>query len=236
MRTALACALCLVAAGAGAQSAAPRGGLGFAFGTTAEDAPAQGALITEVYPGTAAATAGVRPNDVVTAVDGHPLDNGAALATYLMGLHGLHRVVLQVVRPTIANSAPMTVTVLLADTPGDSVAPNGVHWSVSIDGNVRNYTPDRSIEVSSWQQAVKIIPRDQQHESSVWSIYDHPRDHPSSFVIRETVAGATRLVISPAAMYANTVEEAHAKLPPGSTILPKDPQNPPNLIEVWISP
>ena len=29
-------------------------------------------------------------------------------------------------------------------------------------------------------------------------------------------------------MYANTVEEAHAKLPPGSTILPKDPQNPPN--------
>jgi hypothetical protein len=43
-------------------------------------------------------------------------------------------------------------------------------------------------------------------------------------------------VISPGAMYANTVEEAHAKLPPGSTILPKDPQNPPNLIEVWIAP
>ncbi|GEM_PF-1511854 len=235
MRMVVACALCLVAAGAGAQ-AAPRGGLGFAFGTTAADAPAQGALVTEVYPGTAAAAAGVRPNDVVTGVDGHPLDNGAALATYLMGLHGLHHVVLQVVRPAAASSAPMTVTVLFSDTPGDSVAPNGVHWSVSIDGNVRNYTPDRSIEVSSWQQAVKLIPRDREHESSVWSIYDHPRDHPSSFVIRETVAGGTRLVISPAAMYANTVEDAHAKLPPGSTILPKDPQNPPNLIEVWIAP
>ena len=226
----------LVAVGAAAQSPAPRGGLGFAFGTTTEDSPAQGALITEVYPGTAVAAAGVRPNDVVTAVDGHPLDNGAVLATYLMGLHGLHRVVLQIVRPTAAKLAPMTVTVLLSDTPGDSVAPNGVHWSVSIDGNVRNYTPDRSVEVLSWQQAVRLIPRDQAHESSVWSIYDHPRDHPSSFVIRETVAGATRIVISPGAMYANTVEEAHAKLPPGSTILPKDPQNPPNLIEVWIAP
>jgi PDZ domain len=236
MRMAVACALCLVAAGAGAQAVPPRGGLGFAFGTTAADAPAQGALVTEVYPGTAAAAAGVRPNDVVTAVDGHPLDNGAVLATYLMGLHGLHRVVLQIVRSSAGGSAPMTVTVLLSDTPGDSIAPNGVHWSVSIDGNVRNYTPDRSIEVSSWQQAVKIIPRDHEHESSVWSIYDHPRDHPSSFVIRETVAGATRLVISPAAMYANTVAEAHAKLPAGSTILPKDPQNPPNLIEVWIAP
>jgi hypothetical protein len=226
----------LVAVGAAAQSPVPRGGLGFAFGTTPEDSPAQGALITEVYPGTTVAAAGVRPNDVVTAVDGHPLDNGAILATYLMGLHGLHRVVLQIVRPTTTTAAPMTVTVLLSDTPGDSVAPNGVHWSVSIDGNVRNYTPDRSVEVLSWQQAVKLIPRDRVHESSVWSIYDHPRDHPSSFVIRETVAGATRIVTSPGAMYANTVDEAHAKLPPGSTILPKDPQNPPNLIEVWIAP
>ena len=226
----------LVAVGAAAQSPAPRGGLGFAFGTTPEDSPAQGALITEVYPGTAVAAAGVRPNDVVTGVDGHPLDNGAVLATYLMGLHGLHRVVLQIVRPTATKLAPMTVTVLLSDTPGDSVAPNGVHWSVSIDGNVRNYTPDRSVEVTSWQQAVRLIPRDHVHESSVWSIYDHPRDHPSSFVVRETVAGATRIVISPGAMYANTVEEAHAKLPPGSTILPKDPQNPPNPIEVWIAP
>jgi hypothetical protein len=173
---------------------------------------------------------------VVTAVDGHPLDNGAVLATYLMGLHGLHRVVLQIARPSGGLPAPMTVTVLLADTPGDSVAPNGVHWSVSVDGNVRNYTPDRSIEVLSWQQAERVIPRDHEHESSVWSIYDHPRDHPSSYVVRETVAGATRLVISPAAMYANTVADAHAKLPPGSTILPKDPQNPPNLIEVWIAP
>jgi hypothetical protein len=234
MRMAVACALCLVAAGAGAQT--PPGGLGFSFGTTAEDAPAKGALVTEVYPGTVAAAAGVRPNDVVTAVDGHPLDNGAVLASYLMNLHGLHQVVLQIVRPSAANSPPMTVTVPLSGMPGDSVAPNGVHWSVSVDGNVRNYTPDRSIEVSNWQQAVKIIPRDHEHESSIWSIYDHPRDHPSSFVIRETVAGATRLVVSPAAMYANTIADAHAKLPPGSTILPKDPQNPPNLIEVWIAP
>jgi PDZ domain len=242
MRMAVACALCLVAAGAGAQGApqapAPPGGLGlgFAFGTTAEDAPAKGALVTEVYPGTSAAAAGVRPNDVVTAVDGHPLDNGAALAMYLMGLHGLHHVVMQIVRPSAASSPPMTVTVVLSDTPGDSAGPNGVHWSVTIDGKVRNYIPDRSIEVASWQQAVKLIPRDRAHESSVWSIYDHPRDHPSSYVIRETVAGATRLVVSPAAMYANTLEEAHAKLPPGSTILPKDPQNPANLIEVWIAP
>src|SRR4029077_3387708 len=124
------CAWCLVAAGAGAQAAPARGGLGFAFGTTAEDAPAKGALVTEVYPGTTAAAAGVRPNDVVTAVDGHPLDNGAVLASYLMGLCGLHRVLLQIVRPSGVSSAPMTVTVLLADTPGDSVAPIGVHWSV----------------------------------------------------------------------------------------------------------
>jgi hypothetical protein len=37
-------------------------------------------------------------------------------------------------------------------------------------------------------------------------------------------------------MYANTVAEAHAKLPPKSTLLPKDPGNPANLIEVWIAP
>lgn len=236
MRLALACGLCLMAAGAAAQSPAARPGIGFAFGATPEDAPTAGALITEVYPGGPAAAAGVQANDVVTAVDGHPLDNGADLAVYLVNLHGTHRVVLQIVRPGGDRKTPMTVAVLYSDAPADSIAPNGVHWHMSTDGNTRNFTPDRSIEVATWQEAVKVVPRDRVHASSIWSIYDHPRDHPTSYVIRETVAGAAGVITSPAAMYANTVAEAHAKLPPKSTLLPKDPGNPANLIEVWIAP
>lgn len=227
--------LSLAAVSAAAQSPA-RMGLGFAYGTTADDAPTAGALITQVYPGGPAAAEGVRVNDVVTAIDGHPLDNGAVLASYLTHIHGTRRVVLQIVRPGRGSNTPMTVAILFSDAPADSVAPNGVHWRQSTDGSVRNYTPDRSIEVATWQDAVKVVPRDKEHESSIWSIYDHPRDHPSSYVIRESVAGGTRVVTSPAAIYATTVAEAHAKLPPGSTLLPKDPGNPANLIEVWVAP
>lgn len=235
MRFRLVCGLSLAAVSVAAQSPT-RMGLGFSYGTTAADAPTAGALVTEVLPGGPAAAEGVRVNDVVTAVDGHPLDNGAVLAAYLVNIHGTRRVVLQIVRPGSASAAPMTVAVLFSDAPADSVAPNGVRWRQSMDGKIRNYTPDRSIEVATWQEAMKVVPRDKDQESSIWSIYDHPRDHPSSYVIRESVAGASRVVTSPAAIYANTVADAHAKLPPGSTLLPKDPGNPANLIEVWVAP
>jgi hypothetical protein len=227
----------LAAVTAAAQSPQVRMGLGFSYGTTRAGAPIQGAQIIEVYPGAQAAAAGVLANDVVTAVDGHPLDNGAVLATYLQNLHGTRRVVLQIVRPGSGSTTPMTVAVLFSDTPPDSVAPNGVQWHVSVDASHnRTFTPDRAVDVATWQEAVALVPRDKEHESSIWSIYDHPRDHPTSYVIRETVAGAGRTVISPGALYANTVAEAHTKLPPGSTLLPKDPGNPKNLIEVWIGP
>jgi len=233
----LACVLWLFAATAAAQSPQARMGLGFSYGTTRADAPIQGAQIIEVYPGAQAAAAGILANDVVTAIDGHSLDNGAVLAAYLLNLHGTRRVVLQIVRPGSGSTTPMTVAVLFSDTPPDSVAPNGVHWHVSVDADHnRTYTPDRSVDVATWQEAMALVPRDKVHESSLWSLYDHPRDHPTSYVIRETVAGGARTVISPGALYANTVTEAHSKLPPGSTLLPKDPGNPKNLIEVWIAP
>ena len=113
---------------------------------------------------------------------------------------------------------------------------DGVTWSVSNGpDNLRYYQPDRSFEVADWQAAVKLLPRGDK-DSSIWSIFDHPRDHPESLVIRETVAGAEGVVTSPAALYAATIVAARAKLPPGAAQIPKSPDDPKNLLEVWVAP
>jgi hypothetical protein len=71
------------------------------------------------------------------------------------------------------------------------------------------------------------------HELVTFAIYDHPRDHPNSFVVRrwavrggQSVPGEMRL--------AGTLAEARGLLPPGLHNLGRYPSDDPCIVEVWI--
>jgi hypothetical protein len=70
---------------------------------------------------------------------------------------------------------------------------------------------------------------------SVWTVYDHPRDHPDSFVARrhEVLAGGTT-VATPDAVFAPTLEEVRAKLPRDLVPIARSPGDDPVIVESWI--
>jgi len=74
-----------------------------------------GAGIVAVTPGGAAATAGLRTGDVITAVNGTPTPDSETLAGVLAGLQPGQRVPVNVTR---ANGSTATVTVTLGQLPG----------------------------------------------------------------------------------------------------------------------
>lgn len=83
----------VVSVGAGLLGAGPalaQGGASYpgkdalAIGIAVNDGP-QGAIVEQVDPGSAAARAGLAVDDVITAVDGHPVDAAHPLADLLKG-------------------------------------------------------------------------------------------------------------------------------------------------------
>lgn len=70
--------------------------------------------------------------------------------------------------------------------------------------------------------------------SKLFAIYDHPRDYPQNFVVREWRIGQCFAVPNEKAhAIVATIEEARASIPPGymrSPILEQDPK----IVEVWL--
>jgi hypothetical protein len=69
---------------------------------------------------------------------------------------------------------------------------------------------------------------------AMWIVYDHPTDHPDHFVARKWLINSegqhpTREIID-----SITLEGLRAQLPPGLVCLPRDPTDPPKIVEVWL--
>ena len=72
-------------------------------------------------------------------------------------------------------------------------------------------------------------------ELSIWTVYDHPRDYPDSWVARRSAISRTVGVVITADMFtADTLDELRALLPPGLYRLPRYPQDDPKIVEVWL--
>lgn len=71
---------------------------------------------------------------------------------------------------------------------------------------------------------------------SMWTVYDHPIDHPAFFVARKTeiVVGQFEPRKTDAVLFASTLEELRAKLPRGLTSLARFPNDDRKIVEVWL--
>lgn len=69
---------------------------------------------------------------------------------------------------------------------------------------------------------------------SIWTVYDHPRDYPASFVARrsEVIDGVVQVTAD--MFVADTLDELRALLPPGLYRLPRFPGDQPHIVEVWL--
>lgn len=67
------------------------------------------------------------------------------------------------------------------------------------------------------------------------TIYEHPTDYPDKYVARLSVAVAGQLVRAKEPLgVRDTLKEVQALVPPGSTRLPRDVNDFPSIVEVWI--
>lgn len=70
----------------------------------------RGVLVAQVEPGTPAAHAGLAAGDVITAVDGHPIDDAADVLAALDDVHDGARVSIALVRDRQARTLDVTLT------------------------------------------------------------------------------------------------------------------------------
>jgi len=75
----------------------------------------RGALVSRVFPGSPALAAGLRPGDVITAVEGKPVDSREAFSTFISTVPSGQPVQLTVLR----EGASKTITIRPADPPRD---------------------------------------------------------------------------------------------------------------------
>lgn len=93
-----------------------RAALGVSGQTVASpDGQAVGVGVASVNPGGAAANAGLRPGDIITAVAGRPTPDAEALAVVLAGLRPRQQVRVNIVKPGGAKAA---LTITLGQLPG----------------------------------------------------------------------------------------------------------------------
>lgn len=69
---------------------------------------------------------------------------------------------------------------------------------------------------------------------AVWVIYDHPSDHPDSFVLRPQFTARGGVQVSPLAWTADSIEALRAALPPGLVRMNRHPDDDPVIVEVWM--
>ena len=66
---------------------------------------------------------------------------------------------------------------------------------------------------------------------TIWTIYKHPRDYPTKWVLRaDDVPGGRRDFIA----LADTLEEIRAEVPPFLHRMPRNPADDPVIYETWI--
>lgn len=69
---------------------------------------------------------------------------------------------------------------------------------------------------------------------NIWTIYDHPKDYPDSFVARRSVIGKHETITTTDMFVADTLDELHALLPPGMAWIPRMKMDDPKIVGVWI--
>ncbi len=67
-----------------------------------------------------------------------------------------------------------------------------------------------------------------------YAIYDHPKDHPHFFVVREWIIGPGTCTPGPMIALCDTLEQARRKVPEGYSCLPRFTEDDPVIVEVWI--
>lgn len=68
---------------------------------------------------------------------------------------------------------------------------------------------------------------------SMWTVYDHPSDHPAHWVARRWEV-AKEAKPTQDLLLADTLEALRAQLPPGLYRLPRQPGDEPAIAEVWL--
>jgi len=68
----------------------------------------------------------------------------------------------------------------------------------------------------------------------MWTLYDHPRDHPDAFVARRHIIVAGATAPTPDMFVADSLAELRALLPPGLVCVPRSALDEPSIVESWL--
>lgn len=68
----------------------------------------------------------------------------------------------------------------------------------------------------------------------IWTVYDHPTDHPHAFIARLWIVRQGREYATNQLIEADTLDALRAKLPPGLYRMPRDVGDDPVIVETWI--
>ena len=68
----------------------------------------------------------------------------------------------------------------------------------------------------------------------MWVIYERPKDYPQGFVARRWLIAAGEPRPTSVAFVADTLEGARAQLPPGLFRMDRQPDDEPQIVEVWL--
>lgn len=69
----------------------------------------------------------------------------------------------------------------------------------------------------------------------MWTIYDHPRDFPHSFVVRGfTIRAGVEPIPDQLPKLADTLDQARQHVPPGLYRMERQVDDDPNIVETWL--
>jgi hypothetical protein len=68
----------------------------------------------------------------------------------------------------------------------------------------------------------------------MYVVYENPRDFPGQFVLREHYVDPSGVHAQSGYKLASTLEEIRAFVPPGMTNIGREPEDEPQIREVWI--
>lgn len=81
------------------------------------------------------------------------------------------------------------------------------------------------------------IPLEQRGERSpmkTYTIYDHPSDYPSCYVMRVFETKAGEVIPTDETVVSTNLEAVRAMVPPGCICMPRDPDDDPVILETWL--
>lgn len=74
-----------------------------------------------------------------------------------------------------------------------------------------------------------------ENELNIWTIYDHPRDFPNSFVARRYVVSDGQSFVTNQIMVGPNLKQIREQMEVrGLHRLPRDPRDDPKIVESWI--